>query len=97
MYKKNGRISERHAAILVKKSTSRFRHIFTELTGYTFQAVRLRIKLSCGAELLIKTMLSISQISDLVGYSTRANFERAFTDVFAITPTQYRSNHTRKK
>jgi len=97
MYAKNGRLSERHAAILVNKSESRFRHIFSELTGYTFQAVRLRIKLSCGAELLIKTMLSISQISDLVGYSTRANFERAFTDVFAITPTQYRSNHTRKK
>jgi len=97
MYAKNGRLSERQAATLVNKSESRFRHIFSELTGYTFQTVRLRIKLSCGADLLVKTELSIPQISDLLDYSTRANFERAFTAVFAITPTQYRSNHTRKK
>jgi len=44
MYAKNGRLSERQAATLVNKSESRFRHIFSELTGYTFQTVRLRIK-----------------------------------------------------
>jgi hypothetical protein len=46
LHKRNGLLSESDAAVLMDKSVDRFRHLFLELTGETYQGVRLRIKLS---------------------------------------------------
>src|ERR1019366_2393458 len=78
LYKSEGFLSELDAARLIDKSVSRFRHLFPELTGKTYQSVRLKIKLSRAVKFLVESSLTIPQISALLRYSARDKFERAF-------------------
>ena len=87
---KHGCLSEAQAAQLLKRSASRFRHLFKELTGETYQVVRLKLKLESGARLLLSTNWTIPRISLRLGYTERGTFEKAFKRYYRLTPTQYR-------
>ena len=87
----HGVLSEQEAAKLMDRSPSRFRHVFKELTGETYQAARLRFKLTHAARLLHATTKPISQISNELHYSDRRQLEKAFKRHFGVTPKQYRA------
>jgi len=93
----NGNVSEQTAALLMQCSTSRFRHRFKELTGETYQATRLRVRMSAGATLLKSTEFTVPQISAMLHYSERSKFDNAFKKVFGLTTTEYRRRLVIKK
>jgi AraC family transcriptional regulator len=91
LQRSNGHLPEVAAAELLGVSPSHFRSLFKKYLGQTFQAARLRIKLSYGATLLLAPQsLNISQIAAMLGYSERGKFDKAFKGVYGLTPAQYR-------
>ena len=83
-------LSEQEAALLMQLSGSRFRHLFKELTGLSFRAMRIRIRLARGAELLDSTDATVDEISVLLCYTDRAAFDNAFKALYKLRPAQYR-------
>ncbi len=92
LHETNGILSEDDAAKLVRpqRSTRHFRRRFKCLTGESFHAVRLKIKMSRGATILAGTDLTIPQIAEFLEYRDRREFEKSFKSVYSVTPHQYR-------
>lgn len=59
------------------------------ITGQTPKDFIRSIRLKRAAQLLRDTDLSISEIADHVGFSTRRYFTKVFKDTFGILPSQY--------
>lgn len=62
-------------------------------TGKTFRQLLQSYRLQQSCQYLTKTDVPLDQISELVGYSQRSTFERAFKEYFHCTPAQYRKTH----
>lgn len=90
LYVRRGQLTEAEAAQLVGLSPSRFRHGFKRQASVSFRTARLQAKLAHGAHLLTTTSLSIPEIAQLLGYSDRTKFEKAFKRLHRLTPTVYR-------
>ena len=63
---------------------------FKELTGRTLTEVILRIRMETACELLKTTSYRISEIAQMVGYETAANFSKVFKKAMKMTPREYR-------
>ena len=50
------------------------------------------IRVSNACKYLKKTELSITEISDVVGFNTMRTFNRAFQKQLGVTPSEYRAN-----
>jgi AraC-like DNA-binding protein len=87
---RNGALTEGEAAQLMNRSKRRLRYQFTRGTGMNFRTAQLKAKMERGESLLIRTCLTIAEISAQLGYSDRTKFERAFKRFYRMTPTQYR-------
>ena len=61
--------------------------------GKTFRQILQSYRLQRSCKYLIETDIPVEHISELVGYSQRSTFERAFKEYFHCTPAQYRKNH----
>ena len=70
-----------------------FHRIYRALTGETLNSMVNRLRLeAAAAALLYKTDLPITRIAVDHGYSSGANFTKAFTKYFGCSPSNYRSN-----
>lgn len=63
---------------------------FKELTGKNLTEAILEIRMERACRLLKTTSFRISEIAQMVGYETAANFSRVFKKNMKITPREYR-------
>ncbi len=80
----------KEAAACVYLSPKYLSRIFKETAGRSFSNYRLTIKIDAAKELLKKTGLNVSQISDKLGYENAESFIRQFKKFTRLTPTEYR-------
>ena len=90
---RSGALSADEAAQLANRSKSRVRHAFPLHAGRNFRTARKQAKLERGRQLLLDTRLSIPEISALLQYSDRTKFDKAFKEVYQLTPKAYRQLH----
>ncbi len=74
--------SHDHISRLIKKSC-----------GKSFSKLLADLRLENAVKLLEKTSLSVSEISDNVGYLNVESFLRAFKNKYALSPSKYRITH----
>ncbi len=71
-------------------SESQLRRQFVRIYKMPPIAYRNRVRCRIAAELLTKTPLSVSEISDKVGFGSTSDFYRAFRAFYAISPSERR-------
>lgn len=59
-------------------------------TGFTFKSLLRRKRMEKAAALLSGTKLSVSDIIMAVGYENTSYFYRAFSEMYGVTPREYR-------
>lgn len=69
-----------------------FYRIFSAIVGDSVGSYFKKRKLSCAAEELVKSEKSISDIALDYGFGSQKTFNRAFTNLFGVSPLQYRRN-----
>lgn len=67
-------------------------HVMNNKLHMGFNEYVNSIRVSHACKYLKKTDLSITEISDIVGFNTMRTFNRAFYKQLGITPSEYRSN-----
>ena len=67
-------------------------HVMNDKLNMGFNDYVNSIRVSNACQYLKKTDLSITEISDLVGFNTMRTFNRAFIKQLGLTPSEYRSN-----
>lgn len=72
-------------------SESRFAHLFKEKTGFSPYNYQIMIRIEKAKELLTYTALSISQVSEQVGFDDCSYFCRIFKKYVKISPYQYKN------
>src|SRR5262249_20975082 len=92
LQRKGGQLSRDEARGLLLCSRSHFSRMFHLLTGRSFRDERLQIKLQRAANLLSTTSDPIADIAYAIGYQQRGKFDRAFKQVYGITPAEFRQN-----
>lgn len=73
-------------------SNTYYTKIFMEKFGVTPKKYIVTRKLEHARELLHGTLLSVSEISDISGYTNLYSFSRAFKNHFGISPENYRNS-----
>ena len=73
-------------------SESTLRHVFKEKTGLTPIEYRLSVKIKKAAYLLESTDLTVTEISDSLGFFDAAYFSKVFKKLIGLTPKQYSRN-----
>lgn len=68
-----------------------FIRVFKEVTGTTPLEYRSRIRCEHAKELLTNSYLTVSEISETLGYSSPAYFSTVFKTAEGVTPKEYRS------
>ncbi len=71
-------------------SVSRFSHIFREILDLAPMMYICQVRISKACELLVKTKLSITEISDKCGFNSSAYFTKIFRRQLGSTPGVYR-------
>lgn len=69
---------------------SYFSYFFKEVTGKTFVDYLNTQRIEKAKELLVKTDISIDEISEMTGFTNRAYFSRVFKSTENLTPVSYR-------
>ncbi len=87
---KGENISQKKMADLCHISTGYFSRLFVKETGKNFSAFIARQKIEWSKQLLEKTDLPISQISDELGFSEPGYYIKTFKKFEGITPLLYR-------
>ena len=72
-------------------------HAFKELTGYRIKNYRMLGRIAEARELLVNTSMSVSDISDRIGFPDTSNFSKYFKKKEGYTPSQYRNLHKGEK
>lgn len=83
-------ISMSEIAAKIGMDSSHFSRCFKKATGNTFTTFVNRLRVSLACQLLSETDKYISTICYEVGYNNVANFNRRFSEIKKITPTEYR-------
>ena len=81
-------------AQLVKLSGSRLSHLFKDQTRLNLNELLVKRRLEGAAHLLRSTNMTISEISQRVGYQHAPSFVRAFRRIFDFSPSVYRIRET---
>ncbi|MGM7267945.1 AraC family transcriptional regulator, partial [Erysipelothrix rhusiopathiae] len=82
-----------HLASLTFLNKFYLSHIFKEQTGLSPIDYLLRKRMIEAKKLLVNTDLSITQISDIVGFRSPSYFSQFFKNVESMSPSTYRKNH----
>lgn len=77
-------------------SVSNFLRIFKELMGTTPQQYKIFHRIKAAENMLTSSSYSISQISQIIGFSDRLYFSRVFKKVDGISPSEYRTQHLKE-
>ncbi|MFR9235767.1 MAG: helix-turn-helix domain-containing protein, partial [Eisenbergiella massiliensis] len=75
---------------VVNLSASYLSFVFKENSGLNFVDYVNQFRLRKAKELLENTSYNISQIAELVGYSSANSFSKVFKKYNGISPAQYR-------
>lgn len=87
---KNEMLSQKDASVLCHISTGHFSRLFKNETGYSYATFCTRLKTEWAKRLLIKTDLSITQISEHLGFNEPSYFVKVFRKFEGITPAYFR-------
>lgn len=68
---------------------------FKKETNQSFTEYRVGIKMSRAQQLLRTTAMTISEVSDAVGYESPESFMKIFKRILGCTPTEYRKHKTK--
>lgn len=74
-------------ATSVGLSRSHFRFLFRESTGQPFQKYLVAVRLEKAKQLLTDLNMSVSEVSQAVGFVSPSHFSRAFAKRFGVPPT----------
>ncbi|NVK75779.1 MAG: helix-turn-helix transcriptional regulator [Oceanospirillaceae bacterium] len=77
-------------------SRTSFSTKFSLLVGQTVMSYLTEYRFSLAKEMLINSSLSISEISETVGYASDISFARAFKRVYKLSPSKLRKNASLK-
>jgi YesN/AraC family two-component response regulator len=86
----------KEVAEYVHLNPSYFSVLFKEHATLTFSEYITRGRIQHAKELLISTNLSITDISEEVGYKTAKYFIKIFKELEGMTPSSYRKNNNEK-
>jgi YesN/AraC family two-component response regulator len=67
------------------------------ITGLTPIEFIRSIRLKRAAQLLLKSQYNVSEITDMVGFSTHKYFNKYFKEEYGLTPTQFRQENNKEK
>lgn len=67
--------------------------IFKKETGSSLMDYVLHLRMDAAKDLLVKTSLSIGEISEKVGYNSISNFSTMFKKYLGMSPNEYRNLH----
>ncbi len=70
--------------------------MFKKKNKTNYRDYKLKVKLDKGIKLLTETSLTVSEIAISIGYQNPETFMRMFKHETKLTPSQYRSLHTKK-
>ncbi|MEE0945438.1 MAG: AraC family transcriptional regulator [Acutalibacteraceae bacterium] len=70
---------------------------FNSSTGMTIPSFLNWIRISNAAERLVSSKENITDIAISVGFSTIRSFNRSFLDIYSVTPSVYRKQHSTTK
>lgn len=90
-YREKFSLKEIASALFVNESY--LERVFKEITGQTLLAYHNRIRCDIAKELLTHNELSISYISDSVGYVSPSHFTQKFRKLYGSTPSQFRKEY----
>ncbi len=76
---------------------SYFGKIFKDEFDKSPQTFLIRLRMTKATELLLKTDLSIGEISASVGYPDQLHFSKSFKNIFGCSPKQWRTEHRGKE
>ena len=79
-------------AALVNLSSSRFRHLFKEETGYAFNVFLRERRLERAEFLLRTTFLSIKEVTLRAGLNATTHFGHYFKRKYGFSPSAYRKH-----
>lgn len=84
-----------HVDDIAKKLQMSSRTLYRKLkmNHMTYQDILDEIRTEISKDYLLKTNLSIDQISDLVGFSETTTFRRTFKKWMGVSPSDYRKNN----
>lgn len=83
-------LNTEYYANICNLSASRFQHIFKEQTGLSPSEYLMYVRIKRATSLLIETDLSVSQIADMLGFSSSTYFIRCFKKQTGTTPFEYK-------
>ena len=86
-------VSQKKLAALCNISAGHFSRLFVKETGETFPVFLARLKIEWSKQFLEKTELSITQISDELGFSEPGYYIKTFKKYESITPSAYRRQY----
>ena len=71
-------------------STSRFLHLFKDVTGRSYKEYIAFIRIASARQYLLNTEMSVCDIAAAVGYDDQNYFSRVFKKIVGCSPTEYR-------
>ena len=77
-------------AIMCDMSPTHFRRTFHSIMGFGALEYLNRIRITHAQQFLRTTEMSILEISEEIGFQSVSSFNRHFSDIVGMTPTQYR-------
>ena len=80
-------------ASLMNLSVRQTQRLLQRHFGKTFSQKLSEARMAAASQFLITTDLSITEISERVGFNTMRTFNRAFSKQMGMTPREYRASH----
>ncbi|MDU1855092.1 MAG: AraC family transcriptional regulator, partial [Clostridium baratii] len=90
---KNENVSLKKASDLCHISSSYFSRIFSKEVGQNYSTYISKLKIEWAKQLLISTDITVSEISDNLGFNESGYFIKIFKKYESITPSLYRKYH----
>jgi len=89
------KISLKEVADLIHLTESNFCKFFKKATGKTYSNYLNELRINEACRMLTQTEKTISQISFDCGFETLSYFNRVFLEKKMITPSRYKTNHSK--
>ena len=90
-------VSLEELASLLRLSTRQTSRVIKENFGCTFKELLTKIRMEKAGKLLIETNHRVSEIAEMVGFSSERGFYSAFKNQYGCLPKDYRKNNTDQK